>query len=136
MAQIERKNSKQAASQCLESDLNLVRNYKERVGLFIREVCKVTANIQTVCDKHPPQVNDSYNDDAEKEHKKWIQPRGFRYASTQRDRIKEAAYKNQYLDTEPTGICFGKTPEQLMGLRKRDPSKELAGEFRTKHRNE
>jgi hypothetical protein len=40
------------------------------------------------------------------------------------------------LDLEPSAVIYGKTPEQLMGLRKRDPKKELFGQFRMKPRND
>ena len=83
----------------------------------------------------PVKHNDEYKDSADDKNKKWIGQRGFRFASTSQDRLDEAAYKNQYLDTQPTALCFGTTPEKLMNLRQREASKELAGEWRHKPKN-
>lgn len=39
------------------------------------------------------------------------------------------------LDSSPTAVINGKTPDQLMNLRERNPDKELAGNFRFKAKN-
>lgn len=60
---------------------------------------------------------------------------GFRFASSQAQRIQQAMNKNRDLESEPTAKCNGTTDEKLLNLRPRDKSKELSGEFRFQPRS-
>lgn len=78
----------------------------------------------------PVVQHDKYDDDAGKSLKLQTNARGFRYASTKWDRMRDAEYQKSFLDSEPTQLCFGNTPESLMRLRQKDQARELGGSYR------
>lgn len=77
---------------------------------------------------------DAYNKEANPT-KNWLD-KDFKYASNKYQRIEEALYKNQYLDSTPTALHQGNTQEKLMKLRNRQEQKELAGHFKFSAKNQ
>lgn len=83
--------------------------------------------------KEPVRKEDQYTDLREAERKKWMDMKGFRFASNPKDRQKEAAYNNSFLSSDPTALCFGTNP--IKDLRRNDISKHLHGDIRYRARN-
>lgn len=71
----------------------------------------------------------TYNDPAKRTNK------GLRFASNKKERIEIALHENAILESSPTKLCYGNSPEKLMNLRPRDREKELAGNFHFKANN-
>ena len=48
---------------------------------------------------------------------------GFRFTSTQKERVQDAMLENSIMDPSPTDLYKGNTPISILNLRKTDKSK-------------